>query len=110
MAITVYQGSHGRQYTFQLLEKDGKTPRNITGLIVTWRLKDQSNPNNLVALSSIITDATNGFFYVTMDVSLSGIAPKDWDSEFEVADGAGSLLDPSEPIVVNVVKTAAVAG
>lgn len=109
MAITVYQGSHGRQYTFTLYEKDGITPRDLTNLIVIWRLKAIDDPNTILALNTTITDPTHGEFYVVMDVSLSN-AVRDWDSQFEVSNNIGQLLDPSEYILVNVLKSTAIAG
>ena len=108
MAITVYQGSHGRQYTFNLFEKDGITPRNLTGYTVIWRLKALDDPTVLISLPTVITTPTQGEFYVVMDQILSANV-RDWISQFEVSDGL-VLLDPSDSIVVNVVSSAAIAG
>lgn len=108
MAIIVYTGSHGRQYTFTILEKDGKTPRDLTGLTVIWRLKALDDPTVLLSLPCNLVDPPNGAIYVTMDVSLSG-TQRDWISQFEVSNGS-ILLDPSDFIVVNVINSSATSG
>ena len=72
MTLVVYQNAKGRQYPFQLLEKDGKTPRPITGLTVTWRLKALDDPTVLKSSSVTVTNSTLGEFYVTMATALTG--------------------------------------
>ena len=109
MAITIYHKAKGRQYTFQMFEKDGKTPRNLTGLTVTWRWKALDDATVLLSAHGNQTDPPNGIFYVIMDDTLSGTV-RSYITQFEIVDAGGTLLDPSEFIVVNVVESAAVAG
>lgn len=107
--IVIYQNSKGRQYTFQLLEKDGETPRNITGLIITWRLKALDDPSVLLSAPGVITSALTGEFYIEMTTAISADV-REYNSQFEVTDGAGNLLDPSEETITVIKKSTAVAG
>lgn len=109
MAIVIFQNALGRNYTFQLFEKDGITPRNITGLTLTWRFKDTGDPSILLSLPCVITDALNGKFYATMTATITGTAPRTFICQIEVLQTT-VLLDPSEEFVVNIKKSAAVAG
>jgi len=109
MGLIIFQNALGRNYTFQLFEKDGVTPRNLTGLTLTWRFKDTDDPNSLLSLDCVVTDAANGKFYATMTTTITAIAPKTFICQIEVKLST-TLLDPSEEFVVNIKKSAAVAG
>ncbi len=109
MTIIIYQNAFGRNYTFQLLEKDGVTSRNLTGLTLTARFKDMNTPTTLASLACVVTDAANGYFYWTLTTAISGTYPKTWIMQIEVSQ-SGVLLDPSEEEIIVVRKSAAVAG
>lgn len=109
MSLTLYQNSFGRNYTFQLFERDGITPRNISGLTIIWRFKDANDPTNLKSITCVPTDTSNGKFYGAMITGITETANKTWICQIELSQ-SGVLLDPSEPFVANVEKSAAVAG
>lgn len=108
MSLTIFQNAFGRNYTFKLYERDGITPRQLAGLTLVWRFKNVKDGTDLKSLSCVITDASNGQFYATMTTDITSEI-KSFITQIEVSQ-SGILLDPSETFIVNIEKSAAVAG
>lgn len=106
--MELFQNAFGRNYPFQLFEKDGETPRNISGMTLIWRFKSVNDPTILKSLVCVITDATNGKFYATITTDITGTIDT-YECQIEVSQ-SGVLLDPSEPFTVVISKSSAVAG
>ena len=108
MSLTVFQNAFGRNYTFKLYERDGKTPRNLSGLTLVWRFKNVKDGTDLEHLDCVVTDAVNGQFYATMTTSITSEI-RSFITQIEVTN-SGILLDPSEEFIVDIKKSAAVSG
>ncbi len=59
--MIIYKGTFGVPFAWKLCQPDGKTPYNLEGKTVTFRLWRQTDPNELLINGKcVITDAEEG--------------------------------------------------
>lgn len=92
----------------KLWEKDGTTPRNVTGLTLTLRMKSINDPTILKSLPCTLTNPVVGEFYVVTTTDVTGTIDE-YEAQIETSQ-ASVLLDPSEKFTIIVSPSSAVAG
>ena len=91
MPTVFYVDNKGIDQPFEILKRDGITPKNLTGLTITWTFQDRDD-NNLSPITCVITSASLGLCEGTIPASFFTAVNK-YRCQIHMTDGINYTED-----------------